>query len=259
MAKRKKVRGQKYTIGCHPIKASVNQWLRNVTRQVIHSENPWALLLESEATLTIQSLTQQSSLHLETEKDKNELFGDLQSSNNLGPLFKQRNIIIPQPDLDQINKIHDSCPQVKLFPLTSHELLSDISSFEANENTTHSSSSLIMDPSNKSTSLINIQGDASETKTNFQTSSKPSKNRDSLISEGWLGWFDLVWLDYCGKVSSGSAGKLRKMDLEMLFKSGMLAGGRRGLGPPPKEDSCLNKLPMSVLAVTMCKRATPLR
>ena len=152
MAKRKKVRGQRYKIGCHPIKAAVNQWLRNVTRKVINSEDPWALLLESEATLTIQSLTQQSSLQMIMEKDENELCGDLQSSNNLDPLFNERNIVIPQPDLDQINKIHNSCPQVKLFPLTSHELLSDISSFEVNENTTHSSASLIMDPSNKNTS-----------------------------------------------------------------------------------------------------------
>ena len=62
-----------------------------------------------------------------------------------------------------------------------------------------------------------------------QRSDEPQTNstiREKLTSEGWPGWFDLVWLDYCGKVSSGSAGKLRKMDLEILFKSGMLAGGR---------------------------------
>jgi len=50
---------------------------------------------------------------------------------------------------------------------------------------------------------------------------EPKTNlKESLTSEGWPGWFDLVWLDYCGKVSSGSAGKLRKLDLEILFKSG---------------------------------------
>ena len=66
-----------------------------------------------------------------------------------------------------------------------------------------------------------------------------------------------MWLDYCGKVSSGSAGKLRKLDLEILFESGMLAGGKSGRHLENK--SCLEKLPMSVLAITMSKRAIPLR
>ena len=60
MPKRRKEDG--YKIGCHPIKAVVNQWLTNVTRKVINSNVPWAFVLESEATLTIQSLTQQSTL-----------------------------------------------------------------------------------------------------------------------------------------------------------------------------------------------------
>ena len=60
MPKRSKER--EYKIGCHPIKAVVNQWLTNVTRKVINSNVPWAFVLESEATLTIQSLTQQSTL-----------------------------------------------------------------------------------------------------------------------------------------------------------------------------------------------------
>ena len=183
--------------------------------------------LESEATLTIQSLTQQSTLQGSTSNVEGECSN--QAPNKLDPLIKEQNIVIPQPDPDQINKIKSSCPQVKLFPLTSHELLSDISLREVNTSDQNSCQS-------KASNLA---------------------NRESLISEGWPGWFDLVWLDYCGKVSSGSAGKLRKMDLEILFKSGMLAGGRslKHL----ENESCMKKLPMSVLAITMSKRATPLR
>ena len=60
MPKKRKDKG--YKIGCHPIKAIVNQWLTNVTRKAINSNIPWAFVLESEATLTIQSLTQPSTL-----------------------------------------------------------------------------------------------------------------------------------------------------------------------------------------------------
>ena len=157
MPKRGKVRG--YRIGCHPFKTAVNQWLANVTRKVINSEDPWALLLESEATLTIQSLTQQSSLQCSTsminEQNEDVKYSD-QASNNFDPLIKEQHIIIPQPDLDQINKIQNSCPKVKLFPLTSHELLSDISSFEVNTGDKNSdrSSFLIPSQNNPSTSLI---------------------------------------------------------------------------------------------------------
>ena len=51
-----------------------------------------------------------------------------QATKKFDPLIKEQNIVIPQPDQDQINKIQNSCPKVKLFPQTSHELLSDISS-----------------------------------------------------------------------------------------------------------------------------------
>ena len=227
MPKRKKEDG--YKIGCHPIKAVVNQWLTNVTRKVINSNVPWAFVLESEATLTIQSLTQQSTSNVDGECSN-------QASSKLDPLFKEQNIVIPQPDPDQINKIQNSCPKVKLFPLTSHELLSDISSCEVNN--TSDQNSCQSKPSNCEPQ-INLP------------------NKESLISKGWPGWFDLVWLDYCGKVSSGSAGKLRKLDLEILFKSGMLAGGRSV--KHLENEPCLKKLPMSVLAITMSKRATPLR
>ena len=60
MPKKRKDKG--YKIGCHPIKALVNQWLTSVTRKSINSSIPWAFVLESEATLTIQSLTQPSTL-----------------------------------------------------------------------------------------------------------------------------------------------------------------------------------------------------
>ena len=232
MPKRSKER--EYKIGCHPIKAVVNQWLTNVTRKVINSNVPWAFVLESEATLTIQSLTQQSTLQGSTSNVDGECSN--QAPNKLDPLFKEQNIVIPQPDPDQINKIQNSCPKVKLFPLTSHELLSDISSCEVNN--TSDQNSCQSKPSNCEPQ-INLP------------------NKESLISKSWPGWFDLVWLDYCGKVSSGSAGKLRKLDLEILFKSGMLAGGRslKHL----ENESCLKKLPISVLAITMSKRATPLR
>ena len=60
MPKKRKDKG--YKIGFHPIKAIVNQWLTNVTRKAINSNIPWAFVLESEATLTIQSLTQPSTL-----------------------------------------------------------------------------------------------------------------------------------------------------------------------------------------------------
>jgi hypothetical protein len=94
MPKRRKVRG--YKIGCHPFKSVVNQWLTNVTRKVINFNDPWAFVLESEAPLTIQNLTQQCST-------ANELCVEL--SNKLDPLIREQNIVIPQPDLDQINKI----------------------------------------------------------------------------------------------------------------------------------------------------------
>ena len=80
-----------------------------------------------------------------------------------------------------------------------------------------------------------------------------------LCKRGWPGWFDLIWLDYCGKVSSGNVGKQRKHDLEMIFSSGMLAGKRPKNTDESSTNSKCNASCFSVLAITMSNRATPLR
>ena len=99
MPKKNKFTGAKYKVGSHPIKAAVNEWISNLTRLVAHPQDkPWALLLESEATLTIKSLTNSgySQLNIDT------------SDFELSPIIKEDNIVIPQPDCDQLNKIKSS-------------------------------------------------------------------------------------------------------------------------------------------------------
>ena len=88
---------------------------------------------------------------------------------------------------------------------------------------------------------------------------KISIPKELLCKRGWPGWFDLIWLDYCGKVSSGNVGKQRKHDLEMIFSSGMLAGKRSKNNDESSTNSKCNASCYSVLAITMSNRATPLR
>ena len=71
-----------------------------------------------------------NKLHLQCSTSNEECSN--QAPNKLDSLIKEQNIVIPQPDPDQINKIQNSCPKVKLFSQTSHELLSDISSNDIN-------------------------------------------------------------------------------------------------------------------------------
>ena len=128
MPKKGKVTGGNYRIGCHPFKAAVNQWLANLTRNVVSSNDSWALLLESEATLTVHSLTKSSSPITSTNNTSEEIQLSDSLSNNHSPVFKECNILIPQPDSSQLTKIKNSCPSVHIVPLTSHQLLTQLSS-----------------------------------------------------------------------------------------------------------------------------------
>ena len=256
MPKKNKITGSRYRIGCHPLKSSVNEWIANITRDVVHlNDDPWALLLESEATLTIKcltcptpSLTKNNTIYSEKTVSSDSF------SDHLGPIINANNIVIPQPDLDQLRKIEDSYPNIPIFPLTSHELLSDLSKEESED---QGDSSFISMPEKDIliSSTTNYKRGLSDNYVGLQ------KNiaKKCLKDRGWQGWFDLVWLDYCGKVSSGNAGKQRKLDLEILFSSGMLAGGISKLAKSNEASAKSNKSFLSVLAITMSNRATPLR
>jgi hypothetical protein len=261
MPKKGKVTGSNYRIGCHPFKAAVNQWLANLTRKVVSSNDSWALLLESEATLTVHSLTKSSvsitSTNNTREPEEKQTSDSL--SNNHPPVFQECNILIPQPDSNQLTKIKNACPSVHILPLTSHQLLTQLSSDQScYQDEKGPGASTLLSPSipmarKHPTHEIKLEnhGDNNITK-------EPNTVATSLMSCGWPGWFGLVWLDYCGKVSSGSAGRLRKIDLELLFKSGMLGGGR-SLSNTVSPNLHSDKPCMSVLAITMSKRAAPLR
>ena len=250
MPKKNKVIGGKYKIGSHPIKSSVNQWLASLAKQVVTSTDPWALLLESEATLTIQALTKSTLLTttpiIVANEDQKSLFRDDDDDDGLST-FKEENIVIPQPDEEQLTKIKYSCPKVQIFPINSHQLLSDLQTRD--------------DTDTISTSFQNTARSSGppEDRCSNNYEKLQGSCRSSLLSRGWPGWFDFVWLDYCGKVSSGSASRLRKFDLELLFKSGMIANQENSFLDNKRQHSRQKKLCLSVLAITMSKRATPLR
>ena len=245
MPKKNKFTGSKYKVGSHPIKSAVNEWIANLTRLVAHPQDkPWALLLESEATLTIKSLTNTANCQPNIGTSDSEL----------SPIIKEENIVIPQPDSDQLDKIKSSYPRISIYPQTSHELLSDLS-IKLKDSTGNGISASDRKEEQLASSEIEQMGDERICDINLNEYSK----KQLLEEKGWPGWFSLVWLDYCGKVSSGNVSKLRRQDLEMIFSSGMLAGGRyKSDGKKITDPSC-NKPILSLLAITMSNRATPLR
>ena len=85
MPKKNKFTGSKYKVGSHPIKSAVNEWIANLTRLVaLPQDKPWALLLESEATLTIKSLTNTANCQPNIGTSDSEL----------SPIIKEDNILI---------------------------------------------------------------------------------------------------------------------------------------------------------------------
>ena len=157
---------------------------------------------------------------------------------------------IPQPDPDQLAKIKTSFPSIHIFPLTSHQLLAQLSSNQSSSPCAQSSADSCANVGKLQLQITGQRSNISETCVDAI--------RTSLASSDWPGWFHLVWLDYCGKVASGRSAKLRRLDLEMLFMGGMLASGGR---PFPDTDpiSKSYKPCLSVLAITMSQRAAPLR
>lgn len=250
MLKKNRITGSRYKIGVHPLKQKVNEWIANLTRTVVRTnDDPWALILESEATLTIKCLTNHGRNQIKNETNSSE---DWSSPETLSPIIKESNIVIPQPDCDQLNKIQNSHPSISIFPKTSHELLSDLS----NQLSDNLCDTICLNPmvGKLIPSKINDELDISD-----KSSIEESTPKALLCKRGWPGWFDLIWLDYCGKVSSGNVGKQRKHDLEMIFSSGMLAGKRSKNNDESTTNSKCNALWFSVLAITMSNRATPLR
>ena len=250
MPKKNRITGSRYKIGVHPLKLKVNEWIANLTRTVVcTNEDPWALILESEATLTIKCLT---NPEMDQIKNKTKSSEDWSSPETLNPIIKESNIVIPQPDCDQLNKIQNSHPSISIFPKTSHELLSDLSN-QLSDNLCDTNS---LNPKKEKiiSSKISDELDSSD-----KSSIEESTPKELLCKRGWPGWFDLIWLDYCGKVSSGNVGKQRKYDLEMIFSSGMLAGKRSTNTDKSSNNSKCNTSCFSVLAITMSNRATPLR
>ena len=254
MPKKNRITGSRYKIGVHPLKLKVNEWIANLTRTAVcTNDDPWALILESEATLTIKCLTNPEMDQIKNKtnscKDKTEHWSSPETST---PIIKESNIVIPQPDCDQLNKIQKSHPSISIFPKTSHELLSDLS----NQSSDNLCDTLSLNPKvgKQITSKINDELDISD-----KSCMEESTPKALLCKRGWPGWFDLIWLDYCGKVSSGNVGKQRKHDLEMIFSSGMLAGKRPKNTDASSTNSKRNASCFSVLAITMSNRATPLR
>ena len=259
MPKKPNVTGKKYRIGHHPFKVAVNEWLASLTNALNDDDNDsWALLLESETTLTMQTLTKSPSC----TQQENSL-QSVPKPSKPHSVFKERHVVIPQPNLDESKEIKKSYPEAHIFPLNSHQLLKELSSDKTSEHESkdHNASipahlSTSQNCSNKSSISIETTCDKSTTPTSTRTN---PNIRESLVLQGWPGWFGLVWLDYCGKISSGGAARRRKLDLELLFKSGMLSSREKPLSNINMTTSKQDRPGPSILAVTMSIRATPQR
>ena len=265
MPNKQKVTGKKYRIGHHPFKVAVNEWLASLTNALNDDDNEndsWALLLESETTLTMQTLTKSASCVDQNHQQVNSL-QSVPKPSTPHSVFKERHLVIPQPNLDESNEIKKSYPAAQIFPLNSHQLLTELSSDKTSEHESKyhhpSIPAKLLNPQNCSNeSPISVETTCDKRTT--PTSTKPNPNvRESLVSQGWPGWFGLVWLDYCGKISSGGGARLRRLDLELLFKSDMLSPREKLSSNIDATSSRKNKPCPSILAVTMSIRATPQR
>ena len=261
MPKKQKETGKKYRIGHHPFKVAVNEWLASLTNTLNDDDNEndsWALLLESETALTMQTLTKSPSC---TQHVNN--IQSVQTPSKHNSVFKEKHVVIPQPNLEDLNEIKKSYPSAQIFPLNSHQLLAELSSnkISENERKDHHASILVKVsiPRNGSDEgYISVETTSNRCTTPLTT--RPDFSiRESLVSQGWPGWFGLVWLDYCGKISSGGAARRRKLDLELLFKSGMLSSREKPLSNINMTTSKQDRPGPSILAVTMSIRATPQR
>ena len=187
----------------------------------------------------------------------------LQTSSKPNSVFKEKHIVIPQPNLDDLNEIKKSYPSSQIFPLNSHQLLAELSSNKISEHERkdhHASiAAKVPIPQNGSDEgYISVETTSNKCTTPMTT--RPDCSiQESLVSQGWPGWFGLVWLDYCGKISSGGAARLRKLDLELLFKSGMLSSREKPSSNINVTTSRQGRPVPSILAVTMSIRATPQR
>ena len=132
MPKKQKVTGKKYRIGHNPFKIAVNEWLASLTNTLNDDDNEndsWALLLESETALTMQTLTKSPSC---TQHVNN--IQSVQTPSKLNSVFKEKHVVIPQPNLEDLNEIKKSYPSAQIFPLNSHQLLAELSSNKISEN-----------------------------------------------------------------------------------------------------------------------------
>ena len=96
----KKTTGSSYVIADHPIKVKINEWLGVLAQQWIGTrDEPWALLLETERLLTVQTLSSRCGISARTS-------------------------IVPHPDRDECAQIaaHGVCA----LHMTSHHLLRDL-------------------------------------------------------------------------------------------------------------------------------------
>ena len=261
MPKKQKVTGKKYRIGHHPFKVAVNEWLASLTNALNNDDNEndsWALLLESETKLTMQTLTKSPSC----TQQVNSLQSVPKPSTPYS-VFKERHVVIPQPNLDEANEIKKSYPAAQIFPLNSHQLLTELSSDKTSEHEGRihhpSIPAKLSNPQNCSNeSPISVETTCDKRTT--PTSKRPNPSvRESLVLQGWPGWFGLVWLDYCGKISSGGGAKLRRLDLELLFNSDMLSQREKVSSNIDVTSPRQNRPCPSILAVTMSVRATPQR
>ena len=259
MPKKPNVTGKKYRIGHHPFKVAVNEWLASLTNALNDDDNDsWALLLESETTLTMQTLTKSPSCTQQVNS-----LESVPKPPKSHSVFKERHVVIPQPNLDESNEIRKSYPAAQIFPLNSHQLLTELSSDKISEHESkdhHSSIPTKLSTPRNCSSGSSIFVETTCDKSTTQTSTRPNPNiRESLVSQGWPGWFGLVWLDYCGKISSGGGARLRKLDLELLFESDMLYPREKLSFNIDATSSWKGRPCPSVLAVTMSLRATPQR
>ena len=174
-----------YTRGRHPVKQAINDWILSLAcRELPPPSSP---LLERFALL----LETGSSQTIDTLLSK---------STELG--ITGCTIVVPNPSREVCLQISASHPNVLTVPTTSHELIRLLA-----EN---------LDlPKEKSSSSLSSSASTSN------EDPPPSPLLDELLSRGWKGVFDFVWLDYCGTFSS-RPGRKRQADLRRLFRQKMI-------------------------------------
>lgn len=164
-----------YNIGTHPVKKKINEWLiqlavDNLPRPT--ALNRWALILEA--------------------SDAQTIFHILSAIEFLG--IPEDRICVPNPDETQLSCIRKRFPNVRLYPLTSHEFLESLALGHSNGAVGEE----MLNRDDRSTEML-------------------SDLRSSKFCA-----FDFVWLDYCGTFSS-RAGRKRQEDIRTLFQNHFLS------------------------------------